>query len=121
MKKIMIVDDEEAILEMYKSVLVSNYQVLTVADGETGLATALKERPDLIYLDIIMPKLNGLDVLKKLKERSETAEIPVVMLTNLPQDASADKAKSLGAVDYLVKVENEPNVIAQKTEGYVGK
>jgi CheY-like chemotaxis protein len=118
MKKILIVDDEEAILKMYSTTLniSGKFQIITAKNGEDALSLAEKESPDLIYLDIIMPKLNGLDVLKQLKENKETKHIPVIILTNLPEDASADKATSLGANDYFVKVENEPEELLQKTE-----
>ena len=119
MKKILIIDDEKPIIEMYSSVLL-DYQVLSALNGEEGIAIAKKEKPDLIYLDIIMPKVNGLDVLKRLKEDADTAEIPVILLTNLPEEASADKAKSLGAEDYFVKVEYEPEKLAEATKKMLG-
>ena len=115
MKKILIIAAEEPILKMYSATLTDKYQVVTAKDGESGIETARKEKPDLIYLDIIMPHLNGLDVLKKLKENKETQNIPVILLTNLPKEASADKATSLGARDYFVKVDNTPERIAEKT------
>lgn len=119
MKKILIIDDEEAILRMYKDAL-ADYTVMTAKDGKEGLRTAQKDQPDLIYLDIIMPEFNGLDVLKKLKENKATTEIPVILLTNLPEEASADKAKSLGAEDYFVKVDYEPEKLAEATKKILG-
>lgn len=120
MSKILIIDDEEAILNMYAQAL-SDYEVITAKEGEEGLSMAQKEKPDLIYLDIIMPKINGLDVLDRLKTSKETADIPVVLLTNLPQEAAAEKAHSLGATDYFVKVETEPAELLQKTQKILGK
>jgi len=119
MKKVLIIDDEQPILDMYSQAL-KEYKISTALTGQQGLATAIKERPDLIYLDIIMPQLNGLDVLKELKNNEETANIPVVLLTNLPKEASAEKAKSLGATDYLVKVDFEPAELAKKTKEVLG-
>lgn len=113
-KKILIIDDEQPILKMYSTAL-SEYNILTAPNGEEGLRIAKAEKPDLIYLDIIMPKINGLDVLKKLKEDEQTSEIPVVLLTNLPEEASKDKAKALGAFDYFVKVNYEPEDLLTAT------
>lgn len=114
-KNILIIDDEEPILRMYSASL-SEYNILTASNGEEGLAVAKSEKPDLIYLDIIMPKINGLDVLKKLKDDDQTKEIPVILLTNLPEEASKDKAEALGAYDYFVKVNYEPEDLLEATK-----
>lgn len=116
MKKVLIVDDEEAILKMYSVVLQDEFEVVTARNGDEAFEIAKKEKPDLIYLDIIMPKINGLDVLQKIKQDKEIGATPVILLTNLPKEASADKAKALGADDYFVKVENEPSKIAEITK-----
>jgi CheY-like chemotaxis protein len=113
MAKILIIDDEEPILKMYSSAL-TGHDVITAKNGEDGLKLAQDEQPNLILLDIIMPKMNGLDVLEKLRTGKETESIPVMMLTNLPQEASADKARSLGAQNYFVKAEFEPEKLAEE-------
>ena len=113
MSKILIIDDEEPILNMYGEALRGQHEVIFANNGETGLETAQKEHPDLILLDIIMPKFNGLDVLERLRSNNDTADIPVLMLTNLPQEASGDKAKQLGAKGYFVKAEYEPDKLAK--------
>lgn len=120
MKKILIIDDEEAILKMY-GIALADYELIKAKSGTEGLQKAASEKPDLIYLDIIMPQLNGLDVLKRLKTDKETKEIPVILLTNLPEEASAAKAKSLGADDYFVKVNYEPDKLAEKTKKLLGE
>lgn len=117
MKKIMIVDDEETIIKMYTLAL-DKYKVIGIKNPEEVLERTKLEKPDLIYLDIIMPKMNGLDVLTKLKSDRETAIIPIIVLTNLPKEASAEKALSLGADDYFVKVENDPQKIAERTDEF---
>lgn len=111
MSKILIIDDEESILKMYSEAL-NKHEVLTAKDGKSGLEIAQKESPDLILLDIILPKVNGLDVLAQLKNNQETATIPVIMLTNLPEEASGDKAQTLGADKYFVKAEYEPEKLS---------
>lgn len=119
-KKVLIVDDEEAIINMYKAAL-SDYEVLSAKNGEDALKIAKEKKPDLIYLDIIMPIYNGLDVLSDIKQDNNISHIPVILLTNLPEEASADKAKSLGAVDYFVKAEFEPERVAEKTKEFFSK
>jgi two-component system alkaline phosphatase synthesis response regulator PhoP len=113
MAKILIIDDEESILKMYSDAL-SGHDVLTSKDGDEGIKIAEENDPDLILLDIILPKVNGLDVLARLKENQETSSIPVLILTNLPKESSADKAKSLGADGYFVKAEYEPEKLAEE-------
>lgn len=111
MSKILIIDDEEAILKMYSEAL-NKHEVLTAKDGKSGVEIAQQNHPDLILLDIILPKVNGLDVLAQLKNNQETATIPVIMLTNLPEEASGDKAQTLGADKYFVKAEYEPEKLS---------
>jgi CheY-like chemotaxis protein len=113
MAKVLIIDDEEPILKMYSSAL-TGHEVLTAKNGEEGLKLAQSEEPNLVLLDIIMPKMNGLDVLEKLRSNKDTASIPVLMLTNLPQEASADKARALGAQGYFVKAQFEPAKLAEE-------
>jgi len=78
-------------------------EVLTAADGEEALRIARTERPDLILLDVVMPKLQGFEVLSALKQDDATAHIPVLVLSNLGQDRDVAQAKALGAVAFLVK------------------
>ncbi len=111
MAKILIVDDEQPILDMYSESL-NNHEVLTAGNGDEAIQKAQKEQPDLILLDIIMPKFNGLDVLTQLKNDKDTCHIPVIILTNLPKEASEDKARELGAKAYYVKAEFEPEKLA---------
>ena len=113
MAKILLVDDEEAILNMYGSALVE-HEVIEAKNGKEALEMAEKYVPELILLDIIMPKENGLDVLVKLKTGDKTKDIPVIVLTNLPEEASAEKAKSLGSNGYFVKAKIEPTTLAEE-------
>jgi CheY-like chemotaxis protein len=120
--KILIVDDEEAILMMYSDRLKSGgNEVITASNGEEGIEVTKKEKPDLIFLDIIMPKINGLDVLKELKADPDTKNIPIFLLTNLPEDASGGKAKELGVTGYLVKAQVEPARLEEIVEETVKK
>lgn len=120
--KILIIDDEPAVLQMYKMKLeMEGFLAITAVDGERGIEIAKKEKPDVILLDIIMPKLNGLDVLKILKEDKDTKEIPVFLLTNLPAESGGEKGQELGAVGYLVKAEYEPEALTTMLKGVIEK
>jgi CheY-like chemotaxis protein len=116
--KILIVDDEEDVLTMYKARLeAEGFEVATAINGQKGLEMAFEQAPDVILLDIIMPKFNGLDVLQMLKARDETKDIPVYLLTNLPEEASEEKGMQLGATGYLVKANNDPSTVATLIKG----
>ena len=116
--KVLIVDDERGVLKMYSEFLTtSGIEVLQAVDGQTGIRLAKDQKPDVILLDIIMPKYNGLDVLKDIKADAEIKDIPVFLLTNLPQESSGDKAKALGAAGYLVKAEYEPKMVLDVIRG----
>lgn len=117
--KIIIIDDEQALVKMYSTALeAAGFEMLAASDGQQALDMIRKEKPDAILLDIIMPKINGLDVLKQIKEEEEIKKIPVFLLTNLPEESALSKANSLGAEDYFVKAQTEPQVMAQVLQKY---
>lgn len=103
-KKILLVEDDDYLANVYQTRLAAEvFDVHRVADGQLALAEAEKYQPDLILLDIMMPNMNGLDVLTKLKQNPATAKIKVVMVSALGQETDQQKARELGANDYLVK------------------
>jgi len=105
MKKILIIEDETALLYALQSQLgVEGFQTFVAADGEKALSLAFSEKPDLIVLDIVLPKVDGWTVLKKLKSSPQTKSIPVVIISNLSDDASRARGIELGAKDYLAKI-----------------
>ena len=111
--KLLIVEDDPLMSRMYQRIFkFEGYRVDTAADGEEGLVKVKATKPDLILLDIMMPKMNGLEVLEKLKSDPATKSIPVVVLTNLAGTQDADNALSLGAVKYIIKSEHEPKEVA---------
>lgn len=119
-KRVLIVEDEEMLSTMYKVKFENEgFEVFTASDGAAGLELAQKELPDLILLDIIMPKIEGFAVLKKLKENQKTKPIPVVMLTNLGQDEDVTRGKELDAAGYLIKANNTPSEVVNKVKGYL--
>jgi DNA-binding response OmpR family regulator len=103
-KKILLVEDDDALASVYETRLkAEGFDVRRVPNGEDALAAALEYKPDLTILDVMMPKVNGFDVLDILRNTPETANIKIVMLTALSQESDKNRAKSLGADDYLVK------------------
>lgn len=102
--KILVVEDEEILLTALKEELnTGGYEVEGAADGVEGLQKTKSFKPQLILLDLLMPKMDGMEMLQKLKADSETRDIPVVILTNLSDYEKISEALSLGAMDYLVK------------------
>jgi len=103
-KRILLVEDDETLAAVYKQRLeLEGFEVQHSKNGEDALDTAVKLRPDLILLDVMMPKLNGFDVLDILRNTPATRNIHIIMLTALSQPKDAERAKELGADDFLVK------------------
>jgi len=104
MKKILFIEDEESLQRAMGSMLEQNkLQILKALNGDEGLAIAKKEMPDLILLDLILPKKNGFEVLGELKKDPGTKGIPIIVLTNLEGSTDIERALALGATTYLVK------------------
>jgi DNA-binding response OmpR family regulator len=103
-KTVLVMDDEQDILDLVRFRLEHDgYRVITASDGEAGLSLARAERPDLCVLDVMMPKLGGLEVLAQLRKDPSTAAMRVIMLTARGQDADVDRGFELGAHDYMTK------------------
>ncbi len=103
-KRILLVEDDDALASVYETRLqAENFDVRRVANGEDALATALTYKPDLVLLDVMMPKVSGFDVLDILRNTPETGNLKIIMLTALSQQTDKERAESLGADDYLVK------------------
>lgn len=118
--KILIIEDEPVHLNVMKVKLeYEGYDVLVATDGETGYRKIKEEKPDLVLLDIILPKLDGFGVLERLKKEGLTP--PIIVVSNSGQPVEIDKALKLGARDYLVKAEFNPADVLEKVEKVVGK
>ncbi len=121
MKKILIIEDESALQKTFSDLLGGEgYKVISALDGEVGLETAKKEKPDLILLDLILPKINGFGVLKRLKADDTTKNIPVIVLTNLEGVEDVNKAIELGIKTYLVKGQYSLEDIVTKIKDCIG-
>lgn len=104
--KILIIDDEPLVQKiLIEELQGEGFYPISSLDGEDGLKKAVKEKPDMILLDIIMPKMDGISVLKKLKADKETKEIPIIILTNLREGATVDISQKSGVLDYLIKAD----------------
>jgi len=114
-KKIVIVEDDAILLKALNLELLSNgFEVLSAINGESGLVLIKKEKPDMILLDLIMPKMGGFEVLEVLKNDKQLSKIPVIVLSNLSQKADIEKAKNLGAVDFYEKARTDLNKLVEK-------
>jgi DNA-binding response OmpR family regulator len=103
-RKILLVDDEPDFVEMVKMRLEANeYEVRVAYDGNEGYQMALDEKPDLILLDVMMPGMDGFEVLRKLKRNEATKRTPIVMLTAKGETKSLFRAQEMGIADYLIK------------------
>ena len=100
---------------------IENFQVESAEDGEKGLELALKSDPDIILLDILMPKMNGFEVLEKLKTNEKTKHVPVILLTNLNQKDEIERGMSLGADDYLIKAHFMPTEVVDKIKKVIAR
>jgi CheY-like chemotaxis protein len=104
MKKVLLVEDDNNLADVYSTRLeAEGFDIQRVPNGEDALASALQYKPDLILLDVMMPKVSGFDVLDILRNTPETSKVKIVMLTALGQDSDQQRAKDLGVDDYLVK------------------
>jgi len=112
---ILLVEDDQFLAELYATKLnLEGYEVILASDGERGLKLATDKVPNLILLDIILPKMDGFEMLKKLKSNKKTSAIPVILLTNLSQKDEVKKGLNLGANDYLIKAHFMPSEVINK-------
>ena len=121
-KSILLVEDDEFLAELYATKLnLEGFEVSLAMDGEKGLKLAKELVPDLILLDIILPKMDGFEVLKGIKADDKVKLIPVILLTNLSQKDEVQKGLDLGAVDYLIKAHFMPSEVVKKIKQTIGK
>jgi DNA-binding response OmpR family regulator len=120
--KILLVEDDSFLLGMYATKFeMEDFKVIMAEDGEKAIRVAIKELPDIILLDIILPKLNGFEVLKRLKNETATSKIPVILLTNLSQKDEIEQGLAIGAKDYLIKAHFMPSEVVEKIKKILNK
>ena len=121
-KVILLVDDDLTLREMYEERLkAEGFEIIQASNGEEAIAKAKESKPSIVLLDIMMPKINGFDVLKEIKGDPELKDIPVIILTALIQDVDKLQGKKLGAADYIVKSETMPGEVIQKIHHALGQ
>ncbi len=119
-KKILLVDDDPTFTRLYGSVFkIQGLNFSIAANGVEALQKTVSEKPDLILLDVMLPDISGMEVLKKLKGDPQTKHITVWMITNLAEQLNQKTAASLGATDYLVKASNTPLKIVEKIKAFL--
>lgn len=122
MSKVLIIEDEEVLANVLGDKLkIEGFEVLKAKDGVEGLEKIKKDKPDLILLDILMPRMDGFGVLEMQKKDSEIADIPVIIISNSGQPVEIDRAMQLGAKDYLVKAEFDPQEVLIKVKNCLNK
>lgn len=115
MKKILIIEDDTFLSEMYANKLSqSNFEVEVALDGQQGLEKIKEAKPDLILLDIVLPKIDGFEILRQVKADPKLKKIPIVLLTNLGQQSDLEKGLSLGADEYIIKAHFSPTAVVTK-------
>lgn len=121
-KKILLIEDEEIITELLKRKLTKGgYDVDVALDGEQGLEKMRNNKPDIVLLDIIMPKLGGFEVMERMHKDKELNDIPVIIISNSGQPVELDRAKELGVSDWLIKAQFDPQEVIEKVVKQIGK
>lgn len=114
---VLIVEDDTFLANIYKTKFeMEGFKVIVSDNGEDGLADVKRKKPDIVLLDILLPKMDGFTVLQKLKADADVKDIPVILLTNLGQKDDVEKGLELGAVDYLIKAHFKPSETVDKVK-----
>ncbi len=122
MTKILIIEDDESLARMYKTELdLHGMEVSWLKTGENAVSEVKKEAPTLVLLDIMLPKENGLSILKELKADDETKNVPVFILTNFGSDKNVRTALDSGAEDFILKYKIVPDEVAKKIKDFLGR
>lgn len=122
MAKVLIIEDEQFIREIYKrQIEKAGYSVDGYGNGKEGLLALQQNHYDLVLLDIMLPDLNGLEILKEAKQNSATKDVPIILLTNLGQDEIIKEGFKLGAQSYLIKASYTPDQVVQEVQNILNK
>src|SRR3989338_3171622 len=120
MARILIAEDDKALSGvLQKKLELSGHKAEVASDGEEALKMIKSDKPDMVLLDIVMPKVNGYEVLEKIHNDPELSSIPVIVISNSCQEVELEKVKDFGAVDYLIKASFEPNEVLEKINRYL--
>jgi EAL domain-containing protein (putative c-di-GMP-specific phosphodiesterase class I) len=119
-KKILLVDDSQTVLLMHKMILGKHWDIVTARDGQEGVEKALSERPDLILMDVVMPKLTGFEAVQQLRQHDATRETPIIMVTTRGEEQNIESGYELGCTDYITKPVNNTELMT-KVRCYIGQ
>lgn len=112
---VLLIEDDNFLVNIYKTKFeMEGFKVSVSENGEAGLVEIKKKKPDIVLLDILLPKMDGFTVLEKVKNDKEIKDIPVILLTNLGQKDDVQKGLDLGAADYLIKAHFKPSETVDK-------
>lgn len=118
--RVLLIEDEKEVAELYKLKLtLDGYEVIVASSGQEGLAEAFKKEPELIFLDIKMPEMDGFEVLKKLRQSPKTESVPIIILSNFDEEDLIERGLTLGANEYLIKSQFTPEQISEKVKNWV--
>ncbi|KPJ57574.1 hypothetical protein AMJ49_00430 [Parcubacteria bacterium DG_74_2] len=121
-KKILLIEDEEIMVDLLeKKLIAEGYEVSVARDGAEGLEKMRKLNPELVLLDIIMPKMGGFEVMEEMNKDEGLKKIPVIVISNSGQPVELDRAQKLGARDWLIKTEFDPQEVIDKVVKQIGK
>ena len=119
-RKVLMVEDDLFLRKVYRDKFEQEgFIFIEATNGTEGINKVLSEKPDLILLDLVLPKKNGFDVLEQIKNSPETKEIPVIILTNLGQEADIQNGMDLGASDYLVKTDINLSEVVERVKKFL--
>lgn len=120
MSKVLVIEDEEILAKILQEKFkAADFESEIAGDGDVALSIARKFMPDIIVLDLILPKKDGFQVLKELKANSDLKKIPVIILSNLGQEEEIKRGFDLGAADYLVKAQNPIKAVIERVKNYL--
>jgi two-component system alkaline phosphatase synthesis response regulator PhoP len=121
-KKILLVEDEDLIIKLLQKKLISEgYDVTIASDGEEGMKAIRQNKPELVLLDIVMPKKGGFEVLEEINQDIDLRDIPVIIISNSGQPMELDRAQRLGVKDWLIKTEFDPKEVLEKVIKQIGR
>lgn len=120
MKKILLIEDDPLMIEIYtKRFKESGFEVDVATNGEEGLNKIKEKKPDLLILDIVLPQIDGWEILRKIREDLGLKDLKVVVLSNLSRDAEVKKSLEMGVVSYLIKAHHTPTEVVNEIKKYV--
>lgn len=121
-KQILLVEDEEVLADLLERKLrEEGYEVRVAEDGEVGLRKMREIKPDLVLLDIVMPKLGGFEVMEQVRADENISDVPIMIISNSGQPVELDRAKELEAIDWLIKTDFDPQEVIDKVKKHIGE